>query len=73
MTPVAEVLLTEGKGVFVADWIEITPGYVRARGRFRRRYGTAGAWTYSWGEQCERCWPWHRIHEVRQPAEEVAA
>lgn len=62
----AEIFLNgDTRSVFVAEDHEIAAGYVRARGRFRRRSGTADAPTFSWGETCDRCWPWHRIHEVR--------
>lgn len=63
------VLLRDSPAVFVADDVERTASYVRATGRFRRRYGTPETPTYSWGDPCTRTWPWHRIHEIREDAD----
>lgn len=70
---VAEVYLRDEPGAFVADEIDTAGAFVRARGRWRWRHGTASEPDYRYGPEAERTWPWRRVHEIRWPTSEQAA
>lgn len=70
--PVAEIFIEGQGGTFVCESIDITTTHVRARGRWRRRWGAESSPQVTWGELVERAWPWRRIHEVRHVPEQSA-
>ncbi len=61
---VAEVLIHERKGVFVATACEIANGLITASGRWRYAVGANYAET-RWGAGATYSWPRQRIREIR--------